>query len=223
MAEKKLRIGWSWATPDGWILHRDIKDKLWTVLSAESFDVKALFALLTVKEEWIEIRPEDKIPINYHLYLYIWKRYKMVYRQFKPPLKYRLGINKVGIFILTLYREDSAYCERFGGITQYIIDHAEDWPEDDKEARLLALQDLKNWWYEEDWRARGKDKIAKIFDWVIENYESDEFIRMTVDFWVNHFIANKEKWNRGNGYFEPDHWYPRAKGPVNYLVHGRRS
>lgn len=219
----KLRIGWSWGTEDGWLLHRTIKDSLWKVLESDHIDIKTLIAILKVKDEWIEIRKGDKIPVNYPLFLFIWKNYKKVYRKLNPPLLYRLGINKVGVLILVLFKEDSAYTERFGGIAQQIIDHPEDWPKDDKETRLLALKDLKLWWMEEDWRSRRKDKIAKIFDWVIEHYDKEPFIQKSIDYVIDSLLANATKWDRAHGFFSPEKWYPRGKGPINYIVHGRMT
>ena len=161
--EKKLRIGWLWASPDQWMLHRTTKDGLWAKLNKdEDFSILDLVQLLHIKDDWIEMRPEDKIPVNYPLLLFTWKEYLKSYRKLKPSLMWRLGIKKIGIFILTLYKEDSAYCERLGGVIQYIIDHKEDWPKGNKELRLLALQDTRDWWYEEDWRTRGKERLLRL-------------------------------------------------------------
>jgi hypothetical protein len=221
--KKKLRIGWSWGSPDGWILHRDNKDPLWQMLEGGKFDLKIVISILKVKEEWLEIRDTDNIPINFRLLLFVWNHYKTVYKKMKPSILYRLGVNRLGILILTLYREDSAYTERIGGAIQYILEHEEDWPKGDKEARLLALQDLKQWWWEEEWRQRGKERLALVFDFLIEQYEKDPFVQHTIDFWVDNLIGNKKNWDDGNGYFKPESWYPRQKGIINFLVHARRS
>jgi len=220
---KKLKIGWSWGTEDGWLLHRTIKDQLWKALGEETLDLKSLISILQIKESWLDVGPEDKVPINYYLLLFAWKNYKKIYRKLKPPLLYRLGIDKICIFVLTLYKEDSAYVERIGGIVQYIMDNSEDWPKGDKEARLLALQDVKKWWWEEDWRTREKPKLAKLFDRIIYEYETNDFVRNSIDYWVDTFIQNKDKWNRADGFFNPEKWYPRGKGQCNYLVHGRMT
>lgn len=220
---KKLRLGWLWASPDQWMFHRTTKDGLWQALEGDSISVVDLLKLLSVKEEWIEMRQEDKIPVNYPLLLFAWGHYLKVYRKMNPSLLYRLGIKKLGIFILTLYKEDSAYIERIGGAIEYIIDHKEDWPKGDKQARLLALEDLRNWWYEEDWRVRGKERLLRLFNKIIELYDTDEFIRKTIDYFIDTFIANAEKWDRAGGFYKPEKWYPRGKGQINYIVHGRAA
>lgn len=224
MVERKLRLGWLWANKDQWMFHRTTKDGLWSALNTDGdFKVTDLIGLLQVKEEWTEIRPEDKIPVNYPLLLFAWKEYLKRYRQLKPPLIWRLGIKKVGIFVLTLYKEDSAYCERIGGMIQYIIENKDDWPRGDKATRLLALNDLRDWWYEEDWRARGKNNLLRLANKVIDLYEHDDFIRRTVDYFIDVMIANESKWITADGFFQPERWYPRGKGQVNYLCHGRKS
>lgn len=223
-SEKKLRIGWMWATPDQWMLHRTTKDGLWKKLNSdEDFSLVDLTRLLAVKEEWIEMRPTDKIPVNYPLLLFTWRHYYKDFRKLKPPLFWRLAIKKIGIFVLTLFKEDSAYCERIGGVIQYIIEHKEDWPKDDKQTRLMALQDTRDWWYEEDWRTRGKERLLKLVNKIIDLYEHDEFIQKSLDFVIDMMIANESKWIRADGFFTPEKWYPRGKGQVNYVVHGRRS
>lgn len=220
--DPKLRIGWSWGSDDGWTLHRDIKDGLWGCLNEDGgFNITAIFkTLISVKNSWLDIHPGDKVPPNYLMFKFLWENYKKVYRKFNPPVLYRVGINRVGIIVLTLFKEDSAYTERIGGIVQYIVDHKEDWPKN-KEARLLALEDLKLWWYEEDWRSRQKDTFLSIFDWIIEKYDTDEFIRKTIDFWIDGIIVNANNWIHDD-FFKPERWYPRGKGQCNYLCHGRK-
>lgn len=220
---RKLRLGWLWASPDQWMLHRTTKDGLWGLLNTDEFHVTDIFKLLIVKEEWIEIRDTDKVPMNYPLLLFAWGHYLKIYRKMNPSLVWRLGVKKLGIFILTLYKEDSAYVERIGGAIEYIIDHKEDWPRGNKQVRLMALQDLRDWWFEEDWRTRGKDKLLRLFNKVIDLYDNDEFVRKSIDYFVDTMIVNAEKWDRANGFFRPEKWYPRGKGQVNYIVHGRGS
>lgn len=222
--DPKLRIGWSWGSDDGWILHRNIKDGLWGCLNEDGgINLLPIFKIIaSVKESWLDVRPGDKVPPNYKLFKYLFDNYKKIYRNLKPSIIYRVGIIRVMILVLTLFKEDSAYTERLGGLSQYILDHSDDWVKGDIEARLLALEDLKLWWYEEDWRARQKDTFAKLFDWVIEKYETDEFIRNTVDFWIDGIIINKSNWIYDD-FFTPIRWYPRGKGQCNYLCHGRMT
>jgi hypothetical protein len=224
MPERQLKIGWSWGeTHDGWVLHREIKDPIWRMLEGGKFDLKVLISLLKVKEEWLDVLPGEKAPANYAMLYFIWKHYKNAYKKMQPSLLWRVGITKIAIITLTLYKEDSAYTERIGGAIQYMIEHKEDWIVKDKEARLLCLHDLRNWWWEEDWRQRGKERLSLIFDYVIEQYEKDAFVQKSLDFWIDNILANADKWNAAGGFFKPEFWYPRRKGIVNYLVHGRQS
>jgi len=90
---------------------------MWRIISNPNgeFSIRDIIKIIQVKEDWIYPRPQDKIPINYTFLLYLWKEYMKIYKQFKPPVLWRLGIKRVGILLLTLYKEDSAYLERFGG------------------------------------------------------------------------------------------------------------
>jgi hypothetical protein len=140
---------------------------------------------------------------------------------------YRLGIKKVGIIFLTLYREDSAYTERFGGFIQYIIDHRKEWI-GDKAKRLEFLRNLRNWWYVEDWRSRGKDELARFFDWDFDLYDTEPFVTESIDYFIDNLLLNSGSWDRvldpkGVSYFSPAKWYPRGKGTINYLCHNRKS
>jgi hypothetical protein len=219
----KLRLGWLWDTPERWHWNKTTKSHIKNMIKERRFDLKTLYHLLEVNEDWLEVKEGEKAPVNYSMLHFIYKRYMGVYRKFKPPLLWRLGIKKLLIVFLTAYKEDTAYCERIGGCIQYIIDNKEVWAARDKESRLLAMQDLKLWWSEEDWRIYSHDFIEFMFDTLIEQYESEEFVRKTVDFWIENILINAEKWNRANRYFNPTSWYPRGKGSVNFLVHGKRT
>lgn len=222
----KLRIGWSWGTPDGWQLHRVIKDALWESLESGNINFSTIVGILAIKEDWLDVKDGDKIPVNYPMLIALWKHFLKEYKKFKPPILFRLGIKKIGIFILTLFKEDSAYTERFGGFAQYIITHRAAFPRN-KVIRLASLKKMKEWWYTEDWRDRGKDKLAKIWDYVINEYDKTPFVTSTIDFFIDSLLLNADKWNfaveNGVSYFDPVKWYPRGKGQINYICHGRKS
>lgn len=220
--QKRLRIGWMWATKDQWLLHRTTKDALWAILRKDDFSVGDFIKALCVKEEWIEIQPEDKIPVNYPLYLSLWKHYLKVYTKMDPPLLYRMGIRRIGTFILTLLKEDSAYIERLGGVTQMIIRNPQMWPKN-KQVRIESMKQLRDWWYREDWRERGKDKLYRLVTRIIDLYETEPFVTRTIDWFIDNLLLNADKWNYANGFFEPANWYPRGKGQINYIVHGRKA
>lgn len=215
------RLGWKWDNPERFRFHWDTKAHLRDQLSTGKIDLKTLYSLLWVDESWINTREGETYPPNYMLFKFIWQRYKQVYRKFKPPLLYRLLINKVGIIVLTLIKEDSAYTTRVYGTIEQIFENADEWRV--KENRLLLLKDLKDWWEEGDWREYSKVFIRTIFDWIIENYETEPFVRMTVDFWLDNLLANQHNWDYIEGSCNIERWYPRGFGQVNYLVHGRNA
>lgn len=96
------------------------------------------------------------------------------------------------------------------------------WPKN-KAVRVESLKRLRDWWYEEDWRERGKDKLLKLINTIIELYETEPFITQSIDFMIDNLLLNANKWDYAHGVFEPTMWYPRGKCQINYIVHGRRA
>lgn len=135
--------------------------------------------------------------------------------------------------VIALYRLDSAYFERIGGILTFILIHHKEWVGKNKADRVKFLKILRNWWNEKDMRERYKDLFRNFFDYVIDCYEKREFYTKSIDFLMDWHIAhgvgkpgeeNKDVWlvpNDQNGLqiFDPANWYPRGKGQVNYLLH----
>jgi len=105
------------------------------------------------------------------------------------------------------------------GAIQYLIDHEEDWKRNPEK----TLENLRDWWYKEDWRERGKPNLLKLVNKIIDLYKNEMFVRLTINFFVGNIILNKDKWQSPEGCYDPKYWYPRGKGQINYIVHGRRS
>lgn len=220
MPQTQLRIGWLWNTPEKFHFHWVVKSLFRDQLSSGNIDFKTINAVLKIDESWIQTRDGEACPVNYPMFLFIWNRYMKHYRKLKPPLLYRLVIKKIGIFVLTLYKEDVAYTSRLGGMVEYILENSEEWAV--KEDRLLLIKDLYAWWEEEDWRAYSKTFIRGAFEWIIKHY-NEPFVRNSIDFWLDNILANKSNWHDGGGFFSPEKWYPRGSGQVNYIVHGRQA
>jgi hypothetical protein len=221
MPRSQLRIGWLWNTPEKFNFHWVVKDILRKQLTAKNIDLKLIYEMMKVNRSWIEVRDGEVCPANYPMLLFIWKRYIAQYRKFKPPLLYRLAIEKLGIVALTLFKEDVAYTSRMGGVIQYIYENEEEWKI--KENRPLLLRDLLAWWEEEDWREYSKDFLRGAFEFIIEKYDTEPFVQKTVDYWIDNLLANKKNWYDGDGFFTPEKWYPRGTGQINYIVHGRKA
>lgn len=63
------------------------------------------------------------------------------------------------------------------------------WPKN-KAVRVESLKRLRDWWYEEDWRERGKDKLLKLINTIIELYETEPFITQSIDFMIDNLLLN---------------------------------
>ena len=218
-----MDIGVTWDTPDGWLLHRANKLPIWKALYERRFGLKLLAQIIMIKESWIELKIGHAYPPNYPLLKFIRDGYQRNSRGFGGTALHRTAVNKAGILLLTLYKEDSAYTERLGGMMQHILDNAENWRSASKENRVLLLRELRDWWYAEDWRQRFKDRVTFMIDWVIERYERDPFITHSLNYVIDMLLANKNNWEQADDVFRPESWYPRGKGQINYICHGRAS
>jgi len=219
---KRFRVGWMWFTEDQWLFNRTTKDAMWKVLESDKFKLYDLMKVIRVKDDWLDLDRDTPIPVNYDLLLFIWNNYMRIHKNFKPPVFYRPFIKSIGIFVLVLYREDTAYIERFGGMIDHILyDRYDMWAKRDKKSRIEAMCELRDWWYKEDWRLRGKDKLLRLFNMIIDKYDKEPFVRMSIDYIIDMLLANKSRWNRADGLFRPETWFPRGKGQINYIVHGR--
>jgi hypothetical protein len=215
-----MSIGWKWNTPDGWMFHKKDKLEFWRVLGEKRFSLEMAAKLLEVKESWIERKEGDVCPPNFFLLKSIIDRYLESCADFKPPLLYRLAVHKIGIMVLALYLEDTAYMERLGGMLQHILDRTEQWDQAGPGCRAAQLEELRDWWHTEEWRQRYKEQITFLFNWIIEHYQKDPFIQKSIDFGIDCLLLNKENWQQADRIFNPKNWYPRGKGQVNYLCHG---
>ena len=216
-----LGIGIHWDTPDGWLLHRVNKRPIWIALRERRFSLKLLAEIMMVKESWIELKIGSAYPPNYPLLKFVRDSYQKNASSFGGSLLFRAAAGKAGILLLTLYKEDTAYAERIGGMIQNILDNAAAWQPASIENRTARLKELRNWWYTEDWRQRFKDRLAYMMDWIIEGYEKDPFITRSLDYVIDLLLANQDKWVEADKVFRPCFWYPRGRGHINYLCHGR--
>jgi hypothetical protein len=228
--KKVLRLGWLWDTDARHDFHIKSKGALYQQMAEGDINWTTLSSLLMVDKNWIEIKPNEKIPLNYHMLRSVSDRYISAHTKFKPSLtdpiayaKYtamRAAIPKLRILFLAMYKDDIAYTSRFGGCIQYIFDHPEDFAKPDK---LPAIQSLYTWWEEEDWRPRTKPIIRFMFDKLIKYYTQDNFVKQSIDFIINELLTHRAEWQNPNGILNPPSWYPRGQGGINFVLHGRTS
>jgi hypothetical protein len=134
----------------------------------------------------------------------------------KLSMKERIALNQCGKFMLSLYKQDSAYYERIGGHVCIFIANEELWKKD----HVKALNFYYDWWLQNDIRGYSKKWINSAWVTLIELYQEKEFVRMSVDWIMEYLHAHKDEWKM-DPEFHPDRWYPKGKGQITYLVSGR--
>jgi len=211
------------ATGDGWNFHGKDKTLIrdFFALEGKPSAFKVL-KMLTLKKEWLKDDGEGN-PENFLLLMKLKDDYfaEVKSRKIRVPMLENMVLEKAWDFLLTLYRQDSAYFERIGGVITYIITNEKLWTKD-VEARRAFIRGIKAWWKVNDMRPRARDIIEYIFDYIIRKYETEPFYTRSIDFVIDWIIAHKAEWVM-HQFYSPDWWYPKGKGQVNWMIHGGSS
>jgi len=178
----------------------------------------ALLKDLTVNLAWINNENNEGDPPNMDLMRVLWKDYWEYAQKTGIPLFERPFLEKGGLQLLALFRQDSAYFERIGGVMFYFIYNAQRWKGRGKSARLQVLKDARDWWNEEDKRDRTRDWIGNLWDCVISGYQKREFWTKSIDFIIDWIIEHKDQLQYDPAY-DPRKWFGRDKGSLNMKVH----
>jgi len=126
------------------------------------------------------------------------------------------------LFTIALYRNDSAYFERIGGVGTYVCKNADkfkiiqDDPWGDYSAYLVGIY---KWWKQNDKRKRTKAWIAWMFIHIIKKYQDNQFYRHSIN-WAFIFIhLNHMRWE-DDELFSPDRWFPASRGKFANALYG---
>ncbi len=207
---------------DSYNFHIKDKDLIRQVLVDPKPMTIRLLHQLVLKKSWIEDQGEGS-PEGFDYLKAMFPAYEgwLKEKHIKIPTVERLIYKKAWCFVLALFRQDSAYYERIGGMVTFIGYHSDKWGTT-KAEHLVFLKLMKEWWNIKDRRDRTKWMIAAIFDYLIKKYERTLFYAQSIDFCIEYLIKHKDEW-KINGVYDPANWYPVGKGQINYLVHGRKG
>lgn len=213
-----MAIGAGWHTEEGWKFHMESKNTIrrWIENTSNLDILRGLF----VDEKWIIPNKGDKVPMNYPMLLELWATYKKTYPTFGPSLTERLIVPRIAVFVLTCFREDTAYIERIGGVITCMLDDMNVEEFKDKEKRYDALVALRDWWYRNDQRPRAKEWVGAMWEELLKLYQTSPFVKQSLDFIIDWLIENKARWEPQERY-NPNKWYPYGVGQVNFVIHGR--
>ena len=215
-----MKVNNKWTTDENaYIFHIQNKNLMREAVS-EKGNCKKLSLLkdLTINLAWINNENNEGDPPNMELFRQLWADYSEHAKKIGIPLWERAFLEKTGLNLVALIRQDSAYYERIGGIMVYFIYNSSRWKGHGKSARLAVIKDAHTWWNEEDKRERTRQWIDNIWCCVESGYQKREFWTKSIDFVIDWIIDHKDQIQIVDAY-DPRKWFGREKGKLNMSVH----
>lgn len=217
------KINNKWVDPDAWAFHITSKNLIREAINSgveEERPCKKLEILkgLIWKDEWIKNEGEPEPP-NTELMRKLWEEYFEWAKKEGIPIWEKAFLEKAGKFVVALFKQDSAYFERIGGVITFMYYNKYNWVNRSKDERLALLRVCREWWHTEDQRERTKGWILNLFNCVINGYEKREFWTKSIDFIIDWLYAHQEEWVNHEVY-DPKKWFVRGRGQINIKLHG---
>ena len=178
----------------------------------------ALLSGLTINDSWMTNENNEGDPPNMDFMRQLWKEYFEYAQKIGIPLFERPFLEKVGKYLISLFRQDSAYFERMGGVAFFFIYNAHSWKGRGKAQRLKLIKEAHAWWNEEDKRERTRPWIDNVFTCLENGYQKREFWEKSVNFIIDWLIEHKDALQFDPSY-DPKKWFGRDKGALNVKVH----
>lgn len=205
-----------------WNFHIASKDKLREMINNDPEADGSLLELikeLTFDKRLARTTEDGEQPIlNEIFFLKLIEDYNLKFSSYKPPVIIRLIKDKVSDFIIALYRVDSAYYERIGGIVSYIVVNKHKFSSLDSDYSS-ELNSIYEWWSTNERRRRTRSWIDWIFRFLIKKYNSEEFYKKSINH-VLHWIAlNAQNWLIDER-FNPEKWFGAGRGTLQDYVYG---
>lgn len=215
------RVNNKWENEEAWNFHIRDKNKMREIILSDDEDKMKELAEIPLDEKLLTPdNPNEGDPPNMDFLRKMWAEYYKYAQQIGIPIFERVWLESGGKRILALYRQDSAYAERIGGVMQYIMYNGKAWKRcKTKKQRLEFINDAKAWWNENDARDRTRPWIEKMWNKMIDWYARKEFWEKSVNFIINYCVDHEKEW-QAHVMFDPKVWYPRGRGTINIGVHG---
>lgn len=224
-----------WVEKAAFLFHIVTKNQLREIIDNDE-DKTGVFldklAELPVDPRWATCEPgdggmvkgEDFINAMLNNYIQMVDKYgKGQFRSDEEFEKTKSGIIKAGQMALAVYRNDSAYFERLGGMISFLVanqDKLKKIANVDQEHSAI-LEGLYRWWKTYDKRLRSKPWIDGAFRIVIKKYKTDLFYRRSINMCLM-FISNNANFWKDDETFHPDNWFPKNRGKFCNAMFGWR-
>lgn len=215
-----MKIGGLWDTDIAWNLHIESKNTFRKMI-AEDPDAKGSSLRILremVFDDRLAYEKTDKLVLNEAFLYNLTVDYKAAYKKYKPGIIEKQLMEKMINFILAIYRNDSAYFERIGGVVSFIVHNHQRFNnmEGDYYDELIRIRD---WWDANDQRERTRSWIMWVFNFAINKYKKDKFYKKSINhalYWIH---LNAKLWKHNPNY-HPDYWFGKKKGKQVMELYG---
>jgi len=215
------RVNNKWENEESWNYHIKNKNLIREVIDSDNEEDLQKLATLTWDDKWL-INEGEGDPPNMDFIRRLHTDY-MAWAEKNMPLLEKVWLPLTAKKIVSLYRQDSAYAERIGGVIVWIQYNEALWKKcKTKKEKIEFLESARDWWNENDTRDRTRGWILHAWNKIIGWYGKKEFWERSVNFLVNWTIEHKNDW-QPNQMYDPKVWFPRGRGHINNLVHGGRA
>ena len=209
---------------DSFQFHIENKDRLREILMSENCKELKLIKDIIVNKNWLyktEENERDLFP-NTDFIRKLAEEYIKYSKTIRVPPVIKLKLDDMVMYIAALYRWDSAYMERGGGVIQFIYYNKAHWIGKTKDEKVKFLKAVRDWWNKCDERDRTREWLMNLFNCMIKRYEKQEFWYKSINWVFDYIIEHESEWEK-SGQFDPVVWFPKGRGQINNLVHAGRS
>ena len=213
------RVNNKWENEEAWNFHITNKNLMREVITSTNEEDLKKIADITWNEKWL-VNDGEGDPPNMDFIRRLWSAYWEYAQKKGIPIFERIWLERGGKKVVALYRQDSAYAERIGGVIQWLVYNKKTWKKcRNKKQRVEFLRDCMDWWNENDTRDRTRGWIQAMWDKGLAWYDKKEFWEHSANFMINWVMDHEKEW-QPNQMYDPKVWFPRGRGQINNFVHG---
>lgn len=224
-----MKVSGTWETPEAFQFHKIFKTRFQRMIESDPEATGSTLDMIrdVEFERKLAVHEDgDYVHKNEEYIKILIENYRTIFSELNPPMKERILEKKFTDFVFSLFRNDSAYRTRIGGIVTFIVKHADKFQDPGKNY-LEELQMIRDWWLLNDRRNRTHKWIDWGFKFIMKKYESeltktdkDKFYMKSVNFCFQYIYVNKDLWIDMPEY-NPLNWYGYYQGvEVNELHMG---
>ena len=217
-----------WNTAESFLFHITTKNQIREVVESED-DLIDKLADLPVNDKWAICEPgdggfvkgEDFVVAMFNNWRSNADKYLDGYSGDKERAK--SIVTKGATMAIAVYRNDSAYFERLGGMISFLVsnkDKLKKVANIDQEHSAI-IEGLHRWWKANDKRLRSKLWIDGAFKLILKKYKTDVFYRRTINMCLIFIVNNAEHW-KDDETFNPNNWFPKKRGKFCNAMFGWR-